>query len=108
MLFFWRVKIVFSLISKISFLNNKIIGNGIVLFLIYVDIFFFYYIIIVFCIVVDLIKNGVIIYVILKEGGEVEIVCFINFMLVGLVKLICIKGKWSDNLLLCKGLKGIN
>lgn len=107
-LLFWRAKTVFSSISKISLLNNKMTGKGIVLPLIYVDIFSCHYIIIASCTVIDSIKNGVITHATLKEGGEVEIACLTNFTLVGSAKLTCIKGKWSDNLPSCKGLKGTN
>lgn len=60
--------------------------------------------IIVFCFVIVLIKNGIIIYVILRDGGEVEIKCCFGYILVGLLKFRCIEGKWYDSLLLCKGL----
>ena len=57
---FWRTKSVLSSISKKSHLNNKLTGNGIVLPLIYVDIFSCHIIIIASCPVVDSIKNGII------------------------------------------------
>ena len=73
-----------------------------------IDIFSYHYIITASCTVVDSIKNGIITHATLKEGGEVEIACRTNFTLVGSAKLTCIKGKWSNNLPSCKGLKGIN
>ena len=60
------------------------------------------------CPVIASIKNSIITHATLKEGGEVEIACLTNFTLVGSAKLTCIKGKWSDNLPSCKGLKGTN
>ena len=83
-------------------------SHGIVLPLINVDIFSCHYFIIASCPVVDSIKNGIITHATLKEGGEVEIACLTNFTLVGSAKLTCIKGKWSDNLPSCKGLKENN
>ena len=67
-----------------------------------------HYIVIASCTVVDSIKNGIITHATLKEGGEVHIACLTNFTLVGSAKLTCIKGKWSDNLPSCKGLKDKN
>ncbi|XP_078348233.1 sushi, von Willebrand factor type A, EGF and pentraxin domain-containing protein 1-like [Oculina patagonica] len=56
------------------------------------------------CPVFGPIKNGIITYVTLKGGGEVEIKCRANYTLVGSPKLSCINGRWNGSLPSCKGL----
>ena len=57
------------------------------------------------CPVIASIKNGIITHVTLREGGEVEIKCRTDYILVGPSKLRCIQGKWNGSLPLCKGLQ---